>query len=234
MQTPKLLLTSMFMVFGVLPLAASAATVVPVTKCVTAATRASRAGYQVRLEKDITPYLQNAKAASAIKKYRDNLDIAWEAMEEPYCGFGSYGPKSAIHSYSKNVERERGTFVAAVKSLSKGAVVAATATSTPVVPPVAPVVVKKIERVVPVVVAPKVSIPSGLRRGMRSEGVKALQKYLASHYKVSADDLVTGYFGPTTEKYLVKFQIEKEIITNASTSGAGLFGPKTARVLNGN
>lgn len=197
----------------------------PASKCVTAATKASRDAYHARMEKDVAPYLQNTNAEKFVKAYRDGLVVDWDAMEEPYCGFGAYGAKSAIKSYTKSVERKRNTFLTAVKNLTKGTVVEK---------PVAVVEKKPVEKTAEKPVEKtvvKTQIPSGLRRGMRSEDVKALQKFLAARYKIAADDLVTGYFGPTTEKYLIKFQIETKVVANASTPGAGLFGPKTAQVV---
>ncbi|OGC81218.1 hypothetical protein A2943_00480 [Candidatus Adlerbacteria bacterium RIFCSPLOWO2_01_FULL_51_16] len=57
-----------------------------------------------------------------------------------------------------------------------------------------------------------------LRRGMRNEGpqnpdVSELQQFLADHYGVAKEDLVTGYFGPLTHKYLVQFQGEEGLPT---------------------
>lgn len=53
-----------------------------------------------------------------------------------------------------------------------------------------------------------------LRRGMRNEGpqnpdVSELQQFLAEYYGVAKEDLVTGYFGSSTERHLVRFQREE-------------------------
>jgi hypothetical protein len=187
----------------------------PASKCVTAATTASHDAYQSRLEKDVAPYAKSMPAV--VKAYRDALDTAWWAMQQPYCGSGQYGVAPFIHSYQKSVDRERATFLAAVK----GKVVAAVSTT----PAPQPLTIPK-KNV-------KLSIPTGLQRGMHSEDVKMLQAFLAAHFKLAYDDLATGYFGPLTEKYLIKYQIETKIVAKATTPGAGLFGPKTARIING-
>ena len=49
---------------------------------------------------------------------------------------------------------------------------------------------------------------------MRNEGpensdVSELQQFLADHYGVAKEDLVTGYFGPLTQGHLVRFQKEE-------------------------
>ncbi len=51
----------------------------------------------------------------AFKTYLDGLDIAWGAMEEPYCGFGAFGTQAANKSYNKSVTRLRARFLEAIK-----------------------------------------------------------------------------------------------------------------------
>jgi hypothetical protein len=215
----------------------------PASKCVTASTKALHDKYAAQQEKDIAPYASNGNAEKPIKTYKDGLDIAWEAMEEPYCGDGIYGITPFVKSYTKSADRERATFLAAVKTLPKNAVVAAPPAETvpTPAPEPAPVAVKtepaaetKAEvkpEVKAAVIKAKLHIDAGLHRGMRSDRVKQLQSYLAARYKVSTDDLVTGYFGPMTEKYLLKFQLEEKVVGSASSPGAGMFGPKTSAAL---
>ncbi len=196
----------------------------PASKCVTATTVSLHEGYQARLEKDVAPYASNANAATAIKTYRNGLDTAWDAMNEPYCGAGVYGVAPFIKSYNKSVERERAAFLAAVIKLPKDG-------SAPV--PV-PVVVKPVVK--PVVAAIKTSIIKflpGLHRGLRSDQVMDLQKFLTAHFGIKQDDsIITGYFGPKTEGLVIKYQLEKKIIADENADGAGLVGPKTSASLN--
>lgn len=211
----------------------------PASKCVTATTVTTHAAVMARLEKDIAPYLKNEKAAGIIASYREAIDVSWEAMKEPYCGFGVYGIKSAVKSYSKSTDRARLAFMEAVKGLAKGIV----PVTTPMVT-VAPIPAPELNPKPVPVAAPAVSsavvmkktagnIPRGLVRGMRGEMVSALQARLASHFKIAdISSIQTGYFGPKTQEYLIKFQIEKGIVTSAATPGAGLVGPKTAAALN--
>ena len=51
----------------------------------------------------------------AYKKYLTGLDLAWEAMEEPYCGFGAFGTTAARKSYTKSVDRSRARFLEVAK-----------------------------------------------------------------------------------------------------------------------
>ena len=201
----------------------------PASKCVTATTVNTHTAVMARLEKDIAPYLKNEKAAGIIASYREAIDVSWEAMKEPYCGFGVYGIKSAVKSYSKSTDRARLAFMEAVKGLAKGIV----PVTTPVVA-VASIPAPDLNPKPVQVAAPAARlIPRGLVRGMRGEMVSALQARLAAHFKIAdISSIQTGYFGPKTQEYLIKFQIEKGIVTSVATPGAGLVGPKTAAALN--
>src|SRR3990167_9949299 len=53
-----------------------------------------------------------------------------------------------------------------------------------------------------------------VRRGMQNESaqnpeVSELQRFLANYYGVKEEDLVTGYFGSSTQEHLVRFQREE-------------------------
>lgn len=184
----------------------------PATHCVTAGTTATHANKTALMEKDIAPYATAAKATEAIKNYREAMATAWDAMNEPYCGYGKYGIASSVKSYGKSVDRARGAFLAAVKGLSKGktSVIATTPTEVE-----------------------SRHIPSGLHRGVRSASVLDLQKILAIHFKESLDsDWLTGYFGPVTQNLVLKFQLEKKIISSSKSPGAGQVGPRTSAALN--
>jgi hypothetical protein len=53
--------------------------------------------------------------ADAYRTYLQGLDMAWEAMEQPYCGFGAFGTSAANKSYNKSVTRIRARFLDAAK-----------------------------------------------------------------------------------------------------------------------
>ena len=91
------------------------------TRCVTAATKALRA-------KDVKQAMKDEEAFSVkgdeelekiYKKYLDGLDLSWDAMLEPYCGFGSHGVVAAQKSYVKTVTRVRANFLAQVKKIQE-------------------------------------------------------------------------------------------------------------------
>jgi hypothetical protein len=210
---------------------------VPASKCVTAATQATNAAAIAQMEKDIAPHAKEEKAAKVIEQYRQNIQTAWEAMEQPYCGYGAYGTASAIKSLSKSINRARSTFLKNIKNPSTASV--SLMVPAQVQMPQAPNTGtgKGIEKTTVVkeatVSTGAVVIQKGLHRGMKSSAVKALQEKLASYYHLSSEEYVTGYFGPKTQQLVIKFQIEKKLISGSTSSAAGLVGPKTAAALNG-
>lgn len=226
------------------PAFASTTTVMQPSKCLNASTIASHNSVTARMETDIAPYASNAAAADAIKLYRNNLAIAWDAMTEPYCGYGSMGVSAAARSYTKSVERERATFLTNVKNLSKSkgttppkptaasTILTTTSVSMPAIAPTkaqTPTIIKQPTTSKPATI----TISSGLRTGMRSTMVTALQQKLASHFQITQDDnTITGYYGPKTANLVLRFQLEKKLVNSAKSPGAGAVGPKTARALN--
>lgn len=60
--------------------------------------------------------------------------------------------------------------------------------------------------------------------------VSRLQRILAQNPEIYPEGLVTGYYGPATDRALKRFQVEKGIITPAS-SAYGLVGPVTKAAL---
>lgn len=59
--------------------------------------------------------------------------------------------------------------------------------------------------------------------------VSKLQKFLAQHPDIYPEGLITGYFGPATERAVQKWQREKGIVAsgNADSTGFGLVGLRT-------
>ena len=68
-----------------------------------------------------------------------------------------------------------------------------------------------------------------LKRGMRNNDTKRLQELLASDPSIYPEGLITGYFGPLTEKAIQRFQSKNNIVSsgNPKSTGYGLVGPKT-------
>lgn len=199
--------------------------------CVTTETMKMHDGYVKQMEKDIAPYAQNDLLQEAITSYKRGLDFAWEAMEDPYCGFGSYGSASAKKSYKKTIVRTRDNFLASVKGKKIAPVIV-----EPIVESNTKIVKNEVKETAQKEVEKKIvaeKIPKNLKRGMRNSHVSVLQKKLCQYYGLPVDaNNVTGYFGPKTEKLVIKFQFEKKIISSARDSWAGLVGPLTTAAVN--
>jgi len=73
-----------------------------------------------------------------------------------------------------------------------------------------------------------------LKYGFYGEEIKILQEELSKIDGVYPEKLITGYFGPLTEKAIKNFQVLFNIVKSGDpeTTGYGIFGPKTAEVLN--
>ncbi len=245
---------SLFVALTCAPALQASASTVPIpanppqSYCVTSYTKQLHASAQTTMEKDIANYAGDSSLANAISAYTQEIDTAWSAMEQPYCGYGGYGITSAIHSYQKSVERARTAFLDAVKGhptahasligeesatvQAQAAVALKTPTKTSEDPTTKTVPQAK-PSTTAVAATGKHVYHGGLHRGIRSDEVLTLQKFLLAHFGVKAtSDNATGYFGPLTESYVLKFQIEQHVVAGANSPGAGLVGPKTSAALN--
>jgi len=65
--------------------------------------------------------------------------------------------------------------------------------------------------------------------GSRGDDVRKLQEYLSQDSEVYPEKLITGYFGPLTEKAVQNFQKKNKIISSGAPgiTGYGIFGPQT-------
>jgi hypothetical protein len=65
--------------------------------------------------------------------------------------------------------------------------------------------------------------------GSRGDDVRKLQKYLARDKDIYPDGLLTGYFGPLTQRAVKAFQKKHKVISSGDpeTTGYGVFGPQT-------
>ncbi|MCH8050221.1 peptidoglycan-binding protein, partial [Patescibacteria group bacterium] len=73
-----------------------------------------------------------------------------------------------------------------------------------------------------------------LNRGVTGDEVEELQEFLKQFPDIYPEGLVTGYFGPLTEKAVKNFQKAQGIVSsgNPSTTGFGQVGPLTRNKLN--
>ena len=72
----------------------------------------------------------------------------------------------------------------------------------------------------------ELKLTKDLRKGLSDEEVKELQKFLSQFYEIYPEGLITGYFGPLTEKAIKKFQEQHDI------PATGLVGPLTREKIN--
>ena len=100
----------------------------PESKC---ATKAAKEKHLTNLDRAIEEGLvfgvnssTEGELGNAYRRYLDALDIVWDAMNEPYCGFGAFGVKAASRSYDKSVGRIHDRFLSAMKKLGVTAHVA--------------------------------------------------------------------------------------------------------------
>lgn len=70
-----------------------------------------------------------------------------------------------------------------------------------------------------------------LRKGLKGADITNLQEFLAQYKDIYPEGLVTGYFGPATERAIKKFQ-EKYEIALPGNSGYGIVGPATRAKIN--
>ena len=95
--------------------------------------------------------------------------------------------------------------------------------STPLATPVAPTVAK------PSVVAQLVSpvFNGNLNIGSRGADVLRLQELLKADKDIYPEGLVTGYYGPATQRAVLRFQLKHGVVKNDKELGAGRLGPLT-------
>lgn len=86
----------------------------PVSKCLVKTIIELNAKAIKQMEADIAKYGKLKESANDRYKYR--LDMAWGAMQDPYCGYGgAYGLRDETHSFKKSIERARADFLKEVK-----------------------------------------------------------------------------------------------------------------------
>lgn len=96
------------------------------SRCNTPSMRAAHAKNLAKAEADGKLYGLTPESVStteslppvgqAYKTYLNGLALAWDAMTEPYCGFGAFGTSAANKSYTKSVTHTRARFLAAAKA----------------------------------------------------------------------------------------------------------------------
>ena len=85
----------------------------PESRCITASNKKAHEANLAQAKKDAATFHPDAdpRIAELYKTYLTKLDLAWGAMEEPYCGFGAFGSAAATKSYQKTIARTRNEFL---------------------------------------------------------------------------------------------------------------------------
>lgn len=85
----------------------------PESRCLTASNKKAHEANLAQAEKDAASFHPDSdpRIAELYKTYLTKLDLAWGAMEEPYCGFGAFGSAAATKSYQKTIARTRDEFL---------------------------------------------------------------------------------------------------------------------------
>ena len=193
----------------------------PASRCTTAAFKQIYNNAVAQAKKDIA-----TRSDAASKTYTQDIEIAWQAMQQPYCGFGAFGSGAAKKSFIKTIDRARTGFFAAAKGGTPppGKSIALNSAPVVVTPTITPVV-----KPAPSVMA-KVSFSADMKLGDQSDSVKAMQNILIRK-GLLASGLNSGYFGALTERALIAFQLKQGIIDSNDSSAAGVIGPKTRLAL---
>lgn len=228
------------------------------SRCTGAAFKTLHSKAEIQAKKDLAKLIDqdgnvSKTVADAFKIYAQDIALGWAAMEEPYCGFGAFGSTAAKKSFNKTITRARADFLAksakkktddpkvsanslsllpssTTSAVTTASTEAAPAAASETVPATVPVAVPESKPAPNAASEVAVNITRTLKRGDKTAEVKRLQQWLAKNGYLSADS-ATGYFGPQTEKAVIAFQKAKKLITSNKSSGAGLVGPKTRRMI---
>ena len=80
----------------------------------------------------------------------------------------------------------------------------------------------------------KITFTQLLKRNSRGSQVSALQEFLKRDKTLYPEGIISGFFGPATERAVQRFQAKYNLVTKGtpSTTGYGAVGPKTRSQLN--
>lgn len=86
----------------------------PVSKCLVKTIIDLNAKAKKQLAADMAKFGKGHE--KSVERYQYRVDMAWQAMNDPYCGYGQKtGLADEIHSFRKSVDRARGDFLAEAK-----------------------------------------------------------------------------------------------------------------------
>jgi hypothetical protein len=90
----------------------------PTSRCTTASMKALHASKLALAKKDGESVTLTGGVDTAFRTYMNGLDTLWNAMEEPYCGYGAFGLTAARSSYEKTADRLRAAFLKEAKKVN--------------------------------------------------------------------------------------------------------------------
>lgn len=90
----------------------------PTSRCTTASMKALHASKLALAKKDGESVTLTGGVDTAFRTYLNGLDTLWNAMEEPYCGYGAFGLTAARSSYEKTADRLRAAFLKEAKKMN--------------------------------------------------------------------------------------------------------------------
>lgn len=85
----------------------------PTSRCLTPQVKGLHSKAIKQMETDIAKF--GLEHDGEVKLYRDNIEMIWSAMSEPYCGFGKGTVNTVVKGFEKSVARSREKFLVAVK-----------------------------------------------------------------------------------------------------------------------
>lgn len=92
----------------------TAVDVEPASKCLTKQITDLNVKAGKQLEVDVAKFGESRE--KSVKNYRYRLGMAWDAMNLPYCGFGSASSLAyEVHSFKKSIDRAREDFLKETK-----------------------------------------------------------------------------------------------------------------------
>lgn len=152
---------------------------------------------------------------SAVDNEGNSVSSNTQTFSVSSCGGGGtfYGPPSALPGY----------LTPRMQTIAPDGTVTYLDTPTPAATPTPPTVSTPSR-------APS-SFLRSLKYGSKGNDVSALQEFLKKDQTLYPEGLVTGFFGPATQRAIRRFQ-EKYDIASSSTPGYGTVGPKTRAKLN--
>lgn len=162
----------------------------------------------------ITGYFGPA-TQQAIKRFQQKYSIARPGEE----GYGQVGPKTR----------------AVLNTLGKGIVVSSSSIITPSASPTPASQSKKSTPVANKIVVPRKTvsdaITSELKLGSTGSEVMRLQTYLAKDKSIYPEGVISGVFGPATERAVQRFQV-LHLILSPGEPGYGKVESKTRAIIN--